>query len=118
MYDPPGRADTISPRLLRRWDELVADNHRRLLPEYESPFFTLDPESLSGPVRAHVKWFADPAEPAFCIDREAAQRLSDWGVRGRHALHNEYCEYGAVMRPGPDGSPRPKRIVLTTELRE
>ncbi len=118
MYDPPGRADTLSPRLMARWGELIGENHRRLLPEYESDFFALDPDSIPGAARAQVKWFADPAEPAFCIDRGAARRLSDWGVRGRHALHNEYCEYGAVLRPGPDGTPRPKRVVLTTELRE
>lgn len=117
-YDPPGLADTLSPALLERWNEVIRENHRRLLPEYETGFFTLEPSTLKSPVRAHVKWFGDPSEPARCIDREAARRLSDWGWRGRHQLHNEYCEYAHVWRKDAAGNWRIKRITVTTELRE
>lgn len=64
------------------WDSLA---------DLRSRFMTLDVAELEQPVQAAVKWFGDPAEPQFCIDEETARNLSDWEVRGRHALHNEYC---------------------------
>jgi hypothetical protein len=117
-YDAPGFADTLSPALLERWNEVIRENHQRLLPEYETGFFSLEPDALRNPVRAHVKWFGDPAEPAVCIDRAAAKRLSDWGWRGRHQLHNEYVEYAHVWRQDASGTWRIKRVTVTTELRE
>ena len=116
-YSAPGRADELDDRLLVSWNEAIEAAYSTLA-ELESRFFALDPEQLEEPGPATVKWFGDPAEPYFCIDAEAARTLSDWGVRGRHALHNEYCEYAVVRRRDASGKLRPKRVQVTTELRE
>ena len=116
-YSAPGRADELEDRLLASWNEAIEAAYASLA-DLGSRFFALDPGQLEQPGPATVKWFGDPAEPSFCIDAEAARTLSDWGVRGRHALHNEYCEYAVVQRPDASGRLRPKRVQVTTELRE
>jgi hypothetical protein len=116
-YSAPGRADELDDRLLASWNEAIEAAYADLA-ELGSRFFTLDPGQLDQPGQATVKWFGDPAEPSFCIDGEAARALSDWGVRGRHGLHNEYCEYALVQRRDASGRLRPKRVQVTTELRE
>jgi hypothetical protein len=117
-YDVPGRADQLSDDLITQWNETIQDAHSRLEPTFGSRFFTLDPDALESPSSATVKWFGDPAEPNFCIGPETARTLSDWGVRGRQVLHNEYCEYHTIFRPDGSGRLRPKRVQITTELRE
>ncbi|MGH3972616.1 MAG: hypothetical protein ACRDS9_04735 [Pseudonocardiaceae bacterium] len=117
-YDVPGLADQLSSSLVMRWNETIQDAYDSLERTFGSRFFTWDPGSLESPVSATVKWFGDPAEPNFCISPETAQKLSDWGVRGRQMLHNEYCEYHTMHRPDTSGRMRPKRVIITTELRE
>jgi hypothetical protein len=39
-------------------------------------------------------------------------------VRGRHEVQDEYCEFAVVSRSGPNGTLRPKRVQITTELAE
>ena len=117
-YDVPGRADQLSAELLQKWNETIQAAYERLRPDFGSRFFTLEPETIPSPISAPVKWFGDPAEPNFCIDPETARKLADWGIRGRHELHNEYCEYRTVERADASGRPRPKRVQVTTELRE
>lgn len=116
-YDVPGLADQPSDDLVAKWNETVQDAYDSLS-GLGSRFFALDPGSLENPVPATVKWFGDPAEPNFCIGPETAQKLSDWGVRGRQVLQNEYCEYHTVHQPDTRGRLRPKRVQVTTELRE
>lgn len=116
-YAVPGRADDLGPALIARWNDAIQTTWDSMS-ELQSRFMTLDPAALEDPVPAAIKWFGDPAEPQFCIDEETARALSDWGVRGRHALHNEYCEYAVVKRRDASGSLRPKRVQVTTELRE
>lgn len=65
-----------------------------------------------------VKWPGDPLQPTFCTDDETVRALCDWGSRGRQVLHDEYCEYAVVNRRDPSGRSRPKRVQVTTELRE
>ncbi|MCT7968786.1 hypothetical protein NG799_20975 [Laspinema sp. D1] len=118
LYDVPGRADPIiSSDLLEQWNQTIQDAYDRL-GNWKNRFFTLDPSSLKNPVRAPIKWFGDPAEPAFCLDEPTAKQLCDWGVPGRHILHNEYCEYRIIEKPDATGKMRPKRVQVTTELRE
>lgn len=118
VYAVPGRADELPDSLVRRWNSRIAAEFERLRPTLGSRFFTIDPDEIALATPAAVKWFGDPAEPAFCLEPGVARELSDWGVRGRQALHNEYCEYAAVHRPDQDGRLRLKRIQVTTELRE
>jgi hypothetical protein len=118
IYSVPGRADQLSPALVEQWNDRIRDEFERLRPAFGSRFFTLDPQAVGASTSVAVKWFGDPAEPAFCIGQEVARELSDWGVRGRHELHNEYCEYAAVRRPDDTGRLRLKRVQVTTELRE
>jgi len=116
-YSVPGKADDLSTALVTRWNDTIRatwDSQSSL----HSRFMTLDPAELEQPGPAAVKWFGDPAEPQFCIDEETARRLSDWGIRGRHALQNEYCEYAVIHRPDSSGRLRPKRVQVTTEVRE
>lgn len=117
-YDLPGRADDLGSEFVERWNNEISHAYEALRSEFGSRLFSLDPEEVSSPVRAPIKWFGDPAEPAFCLGAAAAAPLSDWGVRGRHVLHNEYCEYRTIERPDGGGRMRPKRIEVTTELRE
>ena len=117
-YDVPGFADQATAAVKEAWNALIAAEYDRQA-RLHSRFFTLDPASLAGagdPVSVH--WPASPAEPRFCRGEKVAQKLSDWGVRGRHATHNEYCEYTVIYRADSTGRMRPKRVELTTELRE
>lgn len=119
-YDTPGQADTVRPEVLNEWNKTVQQHYQRLATEFGTRFFAIDPNAIQNAIQTTaVKWFADPAEPVTCIDRDYARLLSDWGVRGRHALHNEYAEYRVVQAPDPTtGQPRNKRVQVTTELRE
>jgi hypothetical protein len=118
VYDVPGLADQLSEELMTKWNDTIQDAYDRLQPDLGSRFFALDPDSLQSPSGAIVKWFGDPAEPNFCIGPATAQKLSDWGVRGRQALQNEYCEYRTLQRRDASGRLRPKRVQITMELRE
>jgi hypothetical protein len=116
-YSVPGKADDLGEALVARWNDTIQATWDSLA-NLRSRFMTLDVAELDQPVQAAVKWFGDPAEPQFCIDEQTARNLSDWDVRGRHALHNEYCEYVIVRRRDGSGRLRPKRVQVTSELRE
>ncbi len=116
-YDPPGRADALASPLLERWNETIEATHAQLS-HLHTRFFAIDPFSLASAGPAPVEWFADPLEPVHCLGTEAAQRLCDHGLFARRLLHDEYCEYRIVHRPDTSGRARPKRVEVTTELRE
>jgi hypothetical protein len=119
MYDSPGLVDDLSNDLLIKWNDVIKVNYdNRISDGYGSRFFKLDPNDIHDPVSAPILWFADPAEPNFCRGPEVAQQLSDWGIKGRQALHNEYAEYSIITKPDSSGKLRPKRVQITTELRE
>jgi hypothetical protein len=120
-YEVPGRADELDDDLVAAWNGTIEEKFSQQDRELrESRFFALDIEQLVEPTETRgVKWTGDPAEPRFCLDDETvAQELCDWGVLGRHVLHNEYCEYSVLMRADASGKLRPKRVEVTTELRE
>ena len=117
-YDLPGYVEAGAGTAIREaWNDAIRRTYESMS-ELHSRFFTIAPEQLQTPTPAELSWFGDPAEPAFCLGATVAQQLSDWGVRGRHATHNEYCEYSVVYAPDPQGRRRPKRVQVTTELRE
>jgi hypothetical protein len=119
-YRAPGNADPLTQVLLDRWNNLIiAEYERQLSQHLGSRFFKIDPGSVrNGEQVDAIHWFANPAEPEFCMSVKVAQQLSDWGARGRSLVQNEYCEYAVIYAETPSGRRRPKRIEVTTELRE
>ena len=122
-YDAPGRADQLSDELLSLWNEKIAATHASLLADgkYRTRFFSIDIDGFEDPtIVTNVSWLGHPAEPGHCAEFDDAtlRALSDWGFEGRHALQNEYCEWRVVQREDSTGKPRPKRVQITTELRE
>ena len=120
MYQSPGFADSLNNELLTKWNDEIKEHCDRLQfdPALKSRFFYLDPSEIRQSNSVDVLWFADPAEANFCMGPEVAQQLSDWGTKGRYELHNEYAEYTITSRPDSTGKLRPKRVQITTELRE
>lgn len=116
-YQSPGHVDALSKTLLSRWNTVIRTVYEGLQ-SYQSRFFALNPAEIGQPEATAITWFADPATPASCKDIDIARQLADWGVRGRQALHDEYCEYHIVYRTDQQGKQRPKRVHVTTELRE
>jgi hypothetical protein len=117
-YDAPGRADALSPELAERWNATILDTFEGLS-GLDSRFFSIDDGALADRAEVDaVHWPGDPLEPLSCFDEDVVRALTDWGHRGRHELQNEYCEYAVVLRPDAAGALRPKRVQLTTELRE
>lgn len=117
-YNAPGNADELSADLKREWNNMINDHYRALEARWGSRFFTINPDTLEDPSPDSAIWFGQPAEPAFCLGRDVAIELSDWGITGRHRTHNEYCEYRIVMGKDENDKSRPKRIEVTTELAE
>lgn len=121
MYEVPGRADDVSPIVREAWNANIESLFAAMRVNHPRSFLALDPASIpnQNPNNA-VRWAANPAVPLACLDNdeELTRALCDFGVRGRHVLHNEYVEYGVVFRDDADGNPRAKRVVFTTELRE
>jgi hypothetical protein len=118
IFTTPGNADTLSEELLNKWNQVIKNNYESLIRSYPTDYFEFSPDDISNPSRVSIKWFGDPAEPAFCLSKDIAQKLSDWGIRGRHNTHNEYCEYSIIYGFDSNGKKRPKRVQVTTELRE
>jgi hypothetical protein len=118
-YGVPGLADSVSSDVLRAWNQMIEQMFADQAQNFGSRFMVLDPASITGGIETDAaKWPGSPAEPEFCRDVDVARKLADWGVRGRQALHNEYLEYHVTMRMDAEGKLRPKRVEITTELRE
>lgn len=117
-YQTPGNVDNLDSNLLDLWNKKIQLNFDRQSSQLKSKYFKLNFEDMKDPIEAPIKWFANPAEPEFCQDIKTAKELSNWGVIGRHNLHNEYCEYALISKRDKNGKLRPKRIQFTTELRE
>ncbi len=116
-HDVPGRADQLSDSLVARWNATVTEQFTELFAKHGSRFIADDPLKLSDAQGAAIHWFADPAEPVTCFDRTVARQLADWHG-GRATVQDEYAEYAIERRPDRDGRMRPKRVQVTTELRE
>lgn len=121
MYDVPGRADPVSQAVKEAWNAFIEASFNRLRPFHPKSLLVLDPATLpnNDPTRA-VRWAGNPAVPLACLgqDEDLTRKLCDFGVRGRHELHNEYLEYMTLFREDSDQQRRPKRVVMSTELRE
>lgn len=140
-FEAPGFVNDLDGNLTKLWNDIVKKHYEELAhPDSVGRirFFALDPQTVNNGVETDVvKWAADPAEPKFCVDRQTAKNLSDWatatghpiheafGSKGRDRIQNEYCEYAVIYQKfeeGTDQNPkiryRPKRVLLTTELRE
>ena len=116
MFHSPGGLQELNATALRVWNDMI---NRQISRQTASRFFRANPDDIpNGQEIASVRWSGAPAEPRFCLNREWAQRLSDWGIRGRHETHNEYCEYRVVTAVDAQGRIRPKRVEFTSELRE
>lgn len=119
-YESPGRADQLPDQLLTAWNDRIVELYGDLAPRH-TRFFDIDVDAFEDPtIVTNVSWLGHPAEPTHCgeFDEPTIRALSDWGHRGRHELQNEYCEYAVLQRPDEVGSLRPKRVQITTELRE
>ncbi|KRF21755.1 hypothetical protein [Paenibacillus sp. Soil787] len=118
-FDVPGMADEQSELVVDKWNETIRKTFDRLIKSFgESRFIQLEATSFNNPVRAPMKWFGDSLQPRRCIGDEWTQRLADWGDLGRRSLHHEYCEYVVIHKPDSYGQLRPKRVQVTTEMRE
>ena len=117
-FTPPGHADALPTELVAAWNTDIEQQYAAL-EEHHTRFFALDPAEFGETeVTSNVAWPGDPLEPTFCVNSETVRALCDSGVRGRQALHNEYCEYAIVSALDAKGQRRPKRVQVTTELRE
>lgn len=123
-YSSPGTADQLSQSLSDAWNAEIQRNYQNILKgqlndhNNRSPDFSIDPTSVGHTSSARITWFGSPAEPEFCQNKTVAQELSDWGSQGRHGVQNEYCEYAVIWRTDTKANLRPKRVEVTTELRE
>ena len=116
MFSSPGGLAEFTPTTQQAWNDMIV---REITRHSASRFFEADPAAISdGQTVASVRWSAAPAEPRFCLNRDWALKLSDWGTRGRHETQNEYCEYRVTTAVDTNGRVRPKRVVFSSELRE
>jgi hypothetical protein len=133
LYGSPGHADDLSDGLRQAWNGTIQQAHRDGLSDFgnEAAGRFLSATPLADGVQTPVTWLPVPRQALICLGRAAAQRMCDQddlrdkdGRRARRALaggrewHNEYCEYRVIRRPDNNGQLRPKRIEITTELRE
>jgi hypothetical protein len=116
--DVPGRADQVSDSLKKLWGSYVAKTYDGLKKTYPSRFFHAPGTQLTAPKSLRSRWFADPLEPRTCMGEEVARQLCDWPIEGRFGLHDEYCEYHVTYATDASGKARPKRVAVSTEMRE
>jgi hypothetical protein len=117
-FSSPGFADDLPADLVAAWNATIEAQYDSLKGRFGSRFFHLDAAALGSTVAANIHWRGSPAEPAFCLGEKVAKQLADWGAIGRHGTQNEYCEYAITYRTDSAGRTRPKRVQVTTELRE
>ncbi len=117
-YAVPGRADQLDDALVAIWNEVITAEFTLQRKEHGSRFVTADPDTLIGGSPADIRWFADPAVSVRCVGRSVARRLADYPVLGRQKVQDEYAEYAVDYRSDDRGRARPKRVQITTELRE
>ncbi|HEV7876624.1 hypothetical protein [Bradyrhizobium sp.] len=121
-YSVPGKADQASQAVIDAWNAQIKFNFDDLWGRGladSKPYFIDDPGKLTNAAFTDaVRWSGAPAEPRTCLDETWAQRLSDWGERGRTSFQNEYLEYTLIYATDQTGKVRPKRFTATTELAE
>jgi hypothetical protein len=120
-YGPPTSASDVPASVLDEWNAVIGQVLTQTLTDHPdaAPFLRSHPDLLPSPgPEDTAHWTGDPAEPRFCINQDWAEKLSDWGTRGRRELHNEYCEYVLKFAIDSNGRRRLKRVIATTELPE
>jgi hypothetical protein len=121
MYDVPGQADAAPSVVRNAWNAQIQAIFNSFVQRHPGTFLVSDPATLvDGRTVRAVRWASAPAVPLDCLNRDESltRSLCDFGIRGRHVLHNEYLEYMVIQRQDATGRMRPKRVVMTTELRE
>ncbi|PSB04496.1 hypothetical protein [Merismopedia glauca] len=119
IYGVPGFADALPEAVVSAWNQQIKSEFNGQSQNFGSRFMVLDPASIpNSQTTDAVKWAGSPAEPEFCQNVDIARQLSDFGDRARQILHNEYLEYHITYRSDDLGRLRPKRVEVTTELRE
>jgi hypothetical protein len=117
-YDVPGSVDNVSKEIRENWNQRIQSEFESQQP-ISSRFLVADPASIPGALPVDTaRWPGNAAEPEFCRNADVARKLSDWEERGRHFIQNEYAEYHITFGFDEDGNRRPKRVEVTTELRE
>ncbi len=119
-YKTPGEVDDLKKDLLKIWNDKLRQAYRKGCSAESmcEQFFTLEPQQLKQAKTVDMRWSANPSEVQICMGAKVARQLSDWAVQGRQHLHNEYCEYSILRKRDQKGKMRPKRVQVTTELRE
>ena len=129
-YSSPGAADELSPPLRRAWNDTIARNHRDALEEFakvpDAGRFVSAQPLLGMP--APTTWTPVPRQLVSCLGRSRARAVCDADelptaspgqvLAGGREWQNEYCEYRVLRRCDASGTLRPKRVEITTELRE
>jgi hypothetical protein len=100
MYSVPGKADNASQAVIDAWNSEILSNFQSLWSSGLSdakPFFVSDPRQLANATFTDtVRWAGSPAEPRTCLSEDWAEKLADWGEKGRNIFQNEYLEYTLV----------------------
>ncbi len=121
IFDVPGFADEVSDQIIFDWNERIQILADRSLKRRKKSKFLLDPaDLLNGQTTNACKWPINPAMVRACLseDEDLTRELCDWGLLARLFLHNEYAEYKVVRKKDDKGRMRPKRVIVSTELRE
>jgi hypothetical protein len=121
-YAEPGKADQATQAVIDAWNTEILATFQGLWNGRlgsSKPYFLADPSQLQNAIFTDlVQWPGSPAEPRTCLSEEWAEKLADWGEKGRSTFQNEYLEYILVYATDQDGRVRPKRFTATTELAE
>lgn len=107
--------------IIQAWEDVAGD-----FPTSAAARRHVSPTPLSGR-HAPVLWSPVPRQLVSCLGRSRAMRLCDTAFvakspttsfRSGREWHREYCEYHVVLQSDRHHRTRPKRVEITTELRE
>lgn len=130
QYAAPGFVSDLDGRhkLISAWNQTIAQAWSDGAEDFLDPSGSLANVSalpIAG-MPTPILWSPVPRQVVACLGRSRAIRLCDAehlpgaptdSLRSGREWHNEYCEYRVIMA-NDRGRRRPKRVELTTELRE
>jgi hypothetical protein len=139
-YRTPGAADDLDAERLAAWQQAVEQAYQDALSEFQ-PQDGSPPAERAGqyvsprPIQGReipLTWQPVPRQLVGCLGRRRARAICDADevpgldpkaakdtLAGGREWHNEYCEYKVIRRhDDKTGRLRPKRVEITTELRE
>jgi len=124
MFDPPGFCDDLSEELLDAWNNQIKETYYEVRNNFQQRqhnfgrFFRLNPTvSEQNRVKKIIEWGAHPRFIESCLGSNRAHLFCD-SYSNDARYQAEYCEYRIIDRKDPDGRFRPKRVQITTELRD